>query len=143
MIPFMCAPKSSPGRQASILKIQRPSRKRQRRRRAAFAPHSRMSADRRNRPVLASRRMALSLDRQLAELPPDVQARLAHHRFDPERFKQLAGRLGSESAEDNFVKGKISPPKPEDLQQLPAPGSAEYARLSELGARALQQGQVA
>jgi len=87
--------------------------------------------------------MALSLDRQLAELPPDVQARLAHHRFDPERFKQLAGRLGSESAEDNFVKGKISPPKPEDLQQLPAPGSAEYARLSELGARALQQGQVA
>jgi len=93
--------------------------------------------------VLASRRMALSLDRQLAELPSDVQARLAHHRFDPERFKQLAGRLGSESAEDNFVKGKISPPKPEDLKQLPAPGSAEHIRLSELGAQALRQGQVA
>jgi len=87
--------------------------------------------------------MALSLDRQLAELPPDVQARLAHHRFDPERFKQLAGRLGNESAEDNFVKGEISPPKAEDLQQLPAPDSAEYARLSELGAAALRQGQVA
>ena len=32
---------------------------------------------------------------------------------------------------------------PEDLQQLPAPGSAEYARLSELGAQALREGQVA
>src|SRR3954463_15737897 len=102
-----------------------------------------MDADYRNVPVLASRRMALSLDQQLAELPPDVQARLAHHRFDPERFKQLAGRLASESAEDNFVKGKISPPKPDDIQQLPAPGSAEYTRLSELGAQALKRGQVA
>jgi UTP--glucose-1-phosphate uridylyltransferase len=87
--------------------------------------------------------MALSLDRQLAELPPDVQARLAHHRFNPERFKQLAHRLGSESAEDNFVKGKISPPKPEDLQKLPPPESAEHARLRELGREALRQGQVA
>jgi len=100
-----------------------------------------MGADRGNRPVLASRAMAL--DKQLAELPPDVQARLAHHRFDPERFKLLAGRLSSESAEDNFVKGKISAPKPADLEQLPATGSAEYARLSELGAEALRRGQVA
>jgi len=102
-----------------------------------------MNADRRNRPVLASPAMALSLDRQLAELPPDVQARLAQHRFDPERFKLLAGRLRNESAEDNFVKGRISPPKPADLQQLSAPDSAEYARLSELGAEALRNGQVA
>jgi len=87
--------------------------------------------------------MALSLDQQLAELPPDVQARLAHHRFDPERFKQLASRLGTESAEDNFVKGQISPPGAEDLQRLPAPDSAEYRRLIELGADALRRGQVA
>jgi len=87
--------------------------------------------------------MALTLDEQLAKLPPDVQATLAHHRFDPLRFKQLAGRLVGESAEDNFVKGKISPPRPEDLQVLPNWDEPEYARLRELGAEALRGGQVA
>jgi UTP--glucose-1-phosphate uridylyltransferase len=87
--------------------------------------------------------MVLSLDEQLAKVPPDVQATLAHHRFAPERFKQLAGRLLSESAEDNFVKGKIRPPRPEDLMSLPKWGDPEYERLCELGAQALQGGHVA
>ncbi len=87
--------------------------------------------------------MALSLDEQLAALPPDVQAMLAHHRFDAERFKRLAGRLTTESAEDNFVKGKISAPHEEDLGKLPAPGSPEYERLRELGETALREGRVA
>ena len=93
--------------------------------------------------MLASPAMALSLDQQLAELPPDVRARLAHHRFDPERFKQLAGRLRTESAEDNFVKGKISAPGPDDLAKLPTLGSAEYERLKALGEQALREGHVA
>ena len=87
--------------------------------------------------------MALSLDQQLAELPPDVQARLHHQRFDPERFKRLAGRLRTESADDNFVKGKIRAPEPGDLAELPAPGSAERTRLATLGEQALRDGQVA
>src|SRR5260221_3767399 len=87
--------------------------------------------------------MALSLDEQLAKVPPDVQATLAHHRFDAQRFKQLAGRLLTESAEDNFVKGKISPPRPDDLKQLPKWDDPEYERLRALGAQALQAGQVA
>ena len=87
--------------------------------------------------------MALSLDEQLAKLPPDVQATLAHHRFDPQRFKQLAQRLVNESAEDNFVKGQIRPPRPEDLQRLPNWDDPEYERLRELGAQALQAGHVA
>ncbi len=87
--------------------------------------------------------MALSLDQQLAELPPDVQARLRHHRFDAERFKQLAGRLQSESAEDNFVKGEISAPHAEDLVALPAAGTPEHERLTALGEAALREGRVA
>ncbi|HEY4105879.1 MAG TPA: UTP--glucose-1-phosphate uridylyltransferase [Polyangiaceae bacterium] len=87
--------------------------------------------------------MALSLDEQLAKLPPDVQATLQHHRFDPARFKKLARRLESESAEDNFVKGKIRPPNSEDLARLPNWDDPEYARLRELGAEALAHGQVA
>jgi UTP--glucose-1-phosphate uridylyltransferase len=87
--------------------------------------------------------MALSLDEQLAALPPDVQAMLAHHRFDSVRFKQLASRLSSENTEDNFVKGKIRPPHPEDVTRLPATGSPEYEQLRELGATALREGRVA
>jgi UTP--glucose-1-phosphate uridylyltransferase len=87
--------------------------------------------------------MALSLDQQLAELPPDVKARLAHHRFNPEWFKGLAGRLRTESAEDNFVKGTIKAPPPEALLSLPPTGSAEYQRLVEVGEQALREGRVA
>ncbi len=87
--------------------------------------------------------MALSLDEQLAKLPPDIQATLAHHRFDPERFKRLAGRLTSESPEDNFVKGKIAPPKATDLQKLPTWDDPETERLRELGVKALEAGHVA
>ena len=87
--------------------------------------------------------MALSLDEQLAALPPDVQAMLAHHRFDRARFKQLASRLRTESAQENFVKGEISAPHSEDLAQLPTPGSAEWERLRALGENALRAGQVA
>ena len=93
--------------------------------------------------MLACPAMALSLDEQLAKLPPDVQATLRHHRFDPERFKRLALRLLTESAEDNFVKGKITPPRPEDLQHLPKWDTPEYERLRELGAQALRDGHVA
>ncbi len=92
---------------------------------------------------LAWRPMALSLDEQLAALPPDVQAMLAHHRFDAERFKRLAGRLSTESAEDNFVKGKISAPREADLDKLPEAGSPEYEKLRELGEAALSEGRVA
>src|SRR3954468_14135161 len=87
--------------------------------------------------------MALSLDQQLADLPPDVQAMLAHHRFDPERFKQLAGRLRTESAEDNFMKGTIKPPPADALVSLPPVGSPEYNELVAVGEQALREGRVA
>ena len=87
--------------------------------------------------------MALSLDEQLAALPSDVQAQLEHHRFDSTRFKQLASRLSTESAEDNFVKGQITAPRSEDLAKLPALGTPEYERLRALGETALRAGHVA
>lgn len=85
----------------------------------------------------------MSLDADLAKIPPDVREVLARHRFDPELFKRLAGRLLTETAEQNFVKGTIRPPKPEDLAKLPQGPSDEYTRLVELGENALRSGQVA
>jgi UTP--glucose-1-phosphate uridylyltransferase len=84
-----------------------------------------------------------SLDAQLAQLPSDVRATLSRHRFDADLLGRLAARLGSESAADNFVTGKISAPRPEDLGRLPAADSPEYARLAARGARALGEGRVA
>ena len=85
----------------------------------------------------------LSLDEQLARLPPDVHTSLARHRFDVARFKRLAARLGSESAEDNFVKGRLAPPRADDLARLPVEGTAEHERLFARGVQALREGRVA
>ncbi len=87
--------------------------------------------------------MKVSLDTQLSQLPSDVRETLARHRFDAALFGRLAARLGSETASDNFVTGKISAPEPEDLVRLPPADSLEYARLADLGGQALREGRVA
>lgn len=85
----------------------------------------------------------LSLDDQLARLPSDVRATLERHRFDVARFKRLATRLLKESAEDNYVKGRLAPPNDDDLSRLPPAGTPEHARLQALGEDALRSGRVA
>ncbi|HEY2407774.1 MAG TPA: UTP--glucose-1-phosphate uridylyltransferase [Polyangiaceae bacterium] len=85
----------------------------------------------------------MSLDDDLDKIPPDVRDVLARHRFDAALFKRLAGRLLTEKADDNFVKGVIRAPNPEDLATLPPPGSSEWMRLEQLGRAALSEGQVA
>ena len=46
-------------------------------------------------------------------------------------------------AADNFVQGSIAPPAPGDVVELPAPGTAEHARLEQLGREALAKGECA
>jgi UTP--glucose-1-phosphate uridylyltransferase len=87
--------------------------------------------------------MPHSIDAQLAQLPSEVHARLAQHRFDAERFKRLAARLGTEQPQDNFVKGTIRAPEPTDIVNMPEPGSSEYLRFEAAGAALLAAGQVA
>ena len=87
--------------------------------------------------------MTPSLSLQLERLSPAVRATLARHRFDAEHFKRLAARLGTESPQDNLVKGTLAPPRPSDLARLPEVASAEYERLQQLGAGALREGRVA
>jgi UTP--glucose-1-phosphate uridylyltransferase len=87
--------------------------------------------------------MSLSLDDQLQRLSPEVRATLERHGFDAARLKRLAARLGAETAEDNFVKGRITPPRDGDVVDLPAVGSPARARLEERGREALRAGRVA
>jgi UTP--glucose-1-phosphate uridylyltransferase len=85
----------------------------------------------------------VSLDEQLTRLAPDVRAMLLRDRFDVDQLKRLAARLGAEKSGDNFVKGELAAPRPEDIARLPAVYTPEYRRLEEKGARALSEGRVA
>ncbi len=87
--------------------------------------------------------MNASLRQQLADLPDSIQTVLKDHGFDTERFLRLAERLTSTVPQSNFVTGKITPPEPEDVAELPALGSPESKQLEELGLQALKNGQCA
>ncbi len=84
-----------------------------------------------------------TLEAQLAALPADLRAALAACGFNAPRLAELAKPLHSGVAADNLVKGAITPPAAGDVVQLPAPGSAEHARLTALGAAALARGEYA
>jgi UTP--glucose-1-phosphate uridylyltransferase len=87
--------------------------------------------------------MPVPLSEQLDGLPADVVAELARHRFDRARFLALAERVKHGGVADNRVSGKVEPPQPGDVVELPAPGSAEESRLREIGLAALGRGECA
>jgi UTP--glucose-1-phosphate uridylyltransferase len=84
-----------------------------------------------------------SLEQQLDQLAPELRALLDAHRFDRKRFVELAARLSRGDTGDNRVVGNVEPPAPGDVADLPAPGSAEHARLESLGLDALSRGECA
>lgn len=83
------------------------------------------------------------IEAQLAALPADVKETLARYQFDAARFVQLAATVVDGKAEDNLVRGQVSPPEPGDVEELPPPGSSERARLEELGRQEIAAGRVA
>lgn len=84
-----------------------------------------------------------SLESQLAALPADIKATLADCGFNAARLIELAEPLRSGVPADNLVKGRITPPAPGDVVQLPEPGTAEHARITALGKAALERGEYA
>jgi UTP--glucose-1-phosphate uridylyltransferase len=87
----------------------------------------------------------------LATLSPALRARLDAAGFDAERLVSLAAPLWSrahgEGAADrdarNRVQGVVEPPHEGDVRDAPVPGTAEHARLSEVGLRAILRGELA
>jgi UTP--glucose-1-phosphate uridylyltransferase len=84
-----------------------------------------------------------SLEAQLSSLPADVQQLLETAGFNAARLIALAKPLQDGVAADNLVKGTLTPPTADDIVQLPAPGTAEHARLTALGRAALERGEYA
>jgi UTP--glucose-1-phosphate uridylyltransferase len=84
-----------------------------------------------------------TLEAQLAALPADLQKTLAECGFNAARLIELARPLQNGVAADNLVKGVLTPPTANDVVQLPAPGTAEHARLMALGEESLRRGEYA
>jgi UTP--glucose-1-phosphate uridylyltransferase len=78
-----------------------------------------------------------------AELDPQTRETLDRFGFDEERFERLRARVvdGSLSPETNVVQGRVEPPAPEDLTQLPERGEDDEPRAA--GLAALTAGEVA
>ncbi len=78
------------------------------------------------------------IDRRTAEL-------LDRYGFDHETFAKLRNRLrrGELSPASNTVRGRVTPPRGEDVVLLPTPEDAEFAQAMEQGVAALRKGQIA
>lgn len=65
--------------------------------------------------------------------------------FDRKTFDLLRARLARGEASDasNRIRGRVEPPSPGDVRQLPALGSGERSALGERGKQAMREGKIA
>lgn len=70
-----------------------------------------------------------------------LATRLAPWGFDNDQLDGFIARLAQANV-SNAVTGTLTPPSPEDLRELPTPGSDEHRRLSRLGKDALAANKV-
>ncbi len=88
---------------------------------------------------------AMSLATELADLPEEMRARLAHAGFDEARWLELAGSIRTPEArrareEKNRVTGDVRPPAPGVIARVRA---EDEARLRTIGRDALSRGELA
>ncbi len=83
----------------------------------------------------------MSLQDQLAALSPELVTSLRG--FDPARLQQWARSIGQDRDARNRLSGTVVPPRPGDVVDAAAPGSAEHERFSRAGLEALARGEVA
>jgi len=79
------------------------------------------------------------LDEQLARLPPGAVPAAV----DRERLRAWSARLAAGRAEAERLTGTVEPVRDGDVARLPAAGTAEHARLEDLGRRSLAAGELA
>lgn len=73
------------------------------------------------------------------------EALLRRHGFSPDVFATLQKQLvaGAFTQEANYVKTPVAPPEPADIIPWPSDGTPEATRLTNLGHKAIDAGQVA
>ena len=83
-----------------------------------------------------------SLDDDLARLSPALRERLSRGAFDPARLAHWATEVAHDRDAKNRLES-VDPPASGDVVDLPAAGTADHERLTNLGAAALSRGEVA
>ncbi len=86
--------------------------------------------------------MAGDLERELAELDPELLRWLESRGFRRERLLEWA-RLIPQGEERNRVTGTVLAPEPGDVGRPPEPGSPEAERLAACGMQAMAEGRLA
>ncbi|HEY3236491.1 MAG TPA: UTP--glucose-1-phosphate uridylyltransferase [Polyangiaceae bacterium] len=86
--------------------------------------------------------MSDSIAQALDKLPASTRAALSRHGFQEALFMELAERLRRGLVDQRF-QGVVEPPAPGDIARLEDFGSAERAKLEELGRAALGEGRCA
>jgi UTP--glucose-1-phosphate uridylyltransferase len=78
-------------------------------------------------------------------LPPETQALLSQYGFSRDTFERLKKRLESGEAgdEQNRIRGRVEPPRADDVFKLPPLGSEERNKLRAAGEEAIRAGRVA
>jgi UTP--glucose-1-phosphate uridylyltransferase len=81
----------------------------------------------------------------LDNLDQDTRRVLDRYGFDEREFAELQSRVceGSISPASSVVRGRIEPPRPEDILRLPGPGEQGYDAARETGLEILRSGRAA
>ena len=79
----------------------------------------------------------VNLHEELAALPPALPSRLAARGFDPAQLEAWAATIGKDRDRRNRLPGKVEPPYPGDLADVPAEGTAAFEEHRARGQAAL------
>jgi UTP--glucose-1-phosphate uridylyltransferase len=85
----------------------------------------------------------MNLRDQIRAQPAALHERLAARGFNLEHLEAWAGTIGKDRDLRNRLPGVVEAPRPGDLLDVPAEGTADAARFRELGLAALRRGEVA
>ena len=85
----------------------------------------------------------MTLEDQLKALSSPLLERVRARGFDPERLSSWAKLVGVDRDRRNRLSGRVEPPRPDDIDTAPSPGSPEHERFAKLGSEALACGEVA
>lgn len=83
------------------------------------------------------------LDDELAQLPDALRSRLRDRGFRPERLVAWADGIGKDRDARNRLGGRVEPPAEGDVDDAPAEGTGEHARLRQQGLDVMRRGELA
>ncbi len=85
----------------------------------------------------------MTLADDIAALPASFLKRLSDRGFRADRLLALAKEIGTGREARNRLTGVVTPPRPNDVVDVPSPGTTEYERFRSIGLEALGRGEVA